>query len=259
VPISREQIRQRLVDGTIAFGEAVLPPLERWLGRHSMVGERTFFELDQFPWARRLEDDWRLIRGELDEVLADHDQLPNFQEISTDQATITDDDRWKTYFLFGYGFRSEANCARCPRTARLVQQIPGMQTAFFSILSPGKHIGAHRGPWKGVLRYHLGLKIPEPREGCRIRVDEEVRHWEEGKSLIFDDTYDHEAWNETDGTRVVLFVDFNRPLRQPAAAVNQATLKAIAISPFIQDAKQRQAGWEERFAAFKNGQSARAA
>ena len=56
------------------------------------------------------------------------------------------------------------------------------------MLSPGKHIPAHRGPYKGVLRYHLGLKIPEPREGCRIRVGEEVRHWEEGASLLFDDT-----------------------------------------------------------------------
>jgi beta-hydroxylase len=258
MPARRDQIRQKLVDGSVAFGEAVLPPLERWLARHSTVGDRTFFDVEEFPWARILEQNWTLIRAELDEVLADQEQLPNFQDISTDQATITDDDRWKTYFLFGYGFKSEANCRRCPQTARLVDQIPGMQTAFFSILAPGKHIGAHRGPWKGVLRYHLALKIPEPREGCRIRVGDDVRHWHEGSSLIFDDTYEHEAWNDTEGTRVILFVDFNRPLRQPAATVNQVTLKAIAISPFIQDAKQRQLGWEERFAAFKNGQGSRA-
>jgi len=252
---AREQIRQKLVEGSVALGEAVLPPLERWLARHSAVGDGTFFDPAEFPWAAELERNWGAIRAELDRVLEDHDQLPNFQDISTDQATITDDDRWKTFFLYGYGFKSEANCARCPDTARLVEQIPGLQTAFFSILSPHKHIGAHRGPWKGVLRYHLGLKIPEPTEGCRIRVADEVRHWEEGKSLIFDDTFDHEAWNDTDGVRVVLFVDFNRPLEQPAAAVNQITLKAIAVSPFIRDAKQRQMGWEERFAAFKGGDS----
>ncbi|HEX2015641.1 MAG TPA: aspartyl/asparaginyl beta-hydroxylase domain-containing protein [Solirubrobacteraceae bacterium] len=244
-------LRQKVVEGSVAFGEAVLPPLERWLAKHSMVGDRTFFEVDEFPWALELERNWKVIRAELDEVLKDHDALPNFQDISTDQATITDDNRWKTFFLFGYGFRSDANCARCPQTTRLVSEIPGMQTAFFSILSPHKHIGAHRGPWKGVLRYHLGLKIPEPREGCRIRVDSEVRHWEEGKSLIFDDTYDHEAWNDTDGTRVVLFVDFTRPLRQPAETVNRVTLKAIAVSPYIQDAKSRQLDWEQRFASFK--------
>ena len=248
-----DRIREKLVQGSVAFGEAVLPPLERWLARHSAVGDRPFFDVDEFPWARRLEDNWQVIRAELDRVLEDQEQLPNFQDISTDQASITNDDKWKTYFLFGYGFRSDANCERCPETARLCEEIPGMQTAFFSILSPHKHIEAHRGPWKGVLRYHLGLRIPGPEGACRIRVGDEVRGWQEGKSMIFDDTYDHEAFNDSDDTRVVLFVDFNRPLRQPADTVNRATLKAIAISPFIQDAKSRQLDWETRFAAFKSG------
>ena len=140
----------------------------------------------------------------LDAVLERREDLPNFQDISTDQLELTTDDNWKTYFFFGYGFKSEANCARCPRTTELLERIPGMKTAMFSVLSPGKHISAHRGPYKGVLRYHLGLKIPEPRAGCRLRVGEEVRHWEEGGSLLFDDTFEHEAWNDTDGVRVVL-------------------------------------------------------
>ena len=96
-------------------------------------------------------------------MLERRDALPNFQDISTDQATITDDDRWKTYFLYGFGFRSDANCARCPETARLVAAVPGMQTAMFSILAPGKHIPDHNGPYKGVIRYHLGLKVPARR------------------------------------------------------------------------------------------------
>ena len=62
----------------------------------------------------------------------------------------------------------------------------GMKTAMISILSPRKHILDHRGPYKGVLRYHLALMIPEPREACRIRVDDEFRHWDEGKSLLFE-------------------------------------------------------------------------
>src|SRR5437867_3927702 len=90
---------------------------------------------------------------------------------------------------------------------QLLERVPGMTTAFFSILSPHKHIPDHRGPYKGVLRYHLALMIPEPRQACRIRVDGEYATWEEGKSLLFDDSYDHEAWNDTDGIRVVLFMD----------------------------------------------------
>ena len=81
--------------------------------------------LDTFAWIPDLEDDWPTIRAELDQVLSYRDDLPNFQDISVDQASITDDDGWKTYFFFGYGFRSEANCARCPQTAALLERSPG--------------------------------------------------------------------------------------------------------------------------------------
>ena len=97
-----------------------------------------------------------------------------------------------------------------------------MTTAMFSILSPRKHILDHRGPYKGVLRYHLGLIVPQRRAACRIRVGEDVRHWEQGKSMVFDDTYNHEVWNDTDETRVVLFVDVLRPLPFPESQINRA-------------------------------------
>jgi len=247
----RDAVRERVVGATVWVGERVLWQIERLIAWASLVGEAKFFDSTSFPWTRRLEQGWPEIRAELDRVLEDREALPNFQDISVDQASITNDDKWKTYFLYGYGFKSEANCARCPDTARLCAEIPGMKTAFFSILSPHKHIEAHRGPYKGVLRYHLGLRIPEPRDCCRIRVDDEVRHWSDGGSLIFDDTYDHEAWNETDEVRVVLFVDFVRPLRFPASLINRLVLLAIAWSPFIGDAKRRHNDWEQRFEALK--------
>jgi len=248
-------LRDRVVGLTVAFGERALEPLERWLGASSLVGDKPFFDVADFIWASGLEANWQKIRAELDAVLEDQEHLPNFQDISVDQATMTTDDRWKTFFLYGYGFKSEANVARCPETAKLCEQIPGMKTAFFSILAPGKHLPAHKGPYKGVLRYHLGLLIPEPAEQCGIRVDTETRHRAEGKSMIFDDTYEHEAWNDTDGTRVVLFVDFVRPLRQPARLVNWLVLWAIAFSPFIGDAKRRHLDWEQRFEALKAGRA----
>ena len=68
----------------------------------------------------------------------------------------------------------------------------------FSILSPHKRIPPHVGPYKGVLRYHLALKVPEPADQCGITVHGVTRHWEEGKSLVFDDVWEHSAWNETD-------------------------------------------------------------
>ena len=182
-------------------------------------------------------------------MLAYRDALPNFQDISTDQYNLTDDDRWKTYFFYGYGFKAGKNVERCPNTARLVESIPGMKTAMFSILSPHKHIPAHGGPYKGVLRYHLALKVPGPPGACRIRVGEETREWVEGRSLVFDDVYEHEAWNDSEGTRVVLFVDFVRPLPAPAKWLNDVVIKAIGISPFVLDAKRNQEAWEKRYRA----------
>jgi beta-hydroxylase len=135
----------------------------------------------------------------------------------------------------------------CPRTAALMEEIPGMKTAMFSILSPRKHILDHRGPYKGVLRYHLGLIVPEQEEACRIRVGDEIRHWEEGKSMIFDDTFNHEVWNDTDETRVVLFIDVLRPLPFPESAINRLIVRAIALSPFVLDAKRNQEAWERRY------------
>src|SRR5262249_21578453 len=135
----------------------------------------------------------------------------------------------------------------CPRTAALMVQIPGMKTAMFSILSPRKHILDHRGPYKGVLRYHLGLIVPREAQACRIRVGDDVRIWQEGKSLIFDDTFNHEVWNDTDETRVVLFVDVLRPRPQPESPINKLIVKAIGLSPCVLDAKRNQEAWERRF------------
>ena len=231
----------------MAVGERLLAPIERFIGRRSLVGDHTFFDTAQFPWVDHIERNWTVIREELMTLLEDHDALPNFQDISKDQIGITDDDRWKTFFLYGYGFEAELGVELCPRTAALMREIPGMTTAMFSILSPHKHILDHRGPYKGVLRYHLGLIVPEDAPACRIRVGEDVRHWEEGKSMIFDDTFNHEVWNDTDETRVVLFVDVLRPLPEPWNALNKLIVKAIGFSPFVLDAKRNQEAWEERF------------
>ena len=217
------------------------------IAHFSLVGDTEFFDIDQFKWVSILESNWMSIRQEIDLILDNINQIPNFQDISVDQYDITQDDRWKTYFLYAYGLKAEKNCQRCPQTTKLIEQIPGMKTAFFSILLPHKHIPEHRGPYKGVLRYHLGLKIPKSAEKCKIRVGQEIRIWQAGKSLIFDDTFPHEAWNDTDEIRVVLFLDFIRPLPFPLSIFNKSLINLIALSPYVQDGKRRFEQWENRF------------
>jgi beta-hydroxylase len=232
---------------SVAAGERALVPVERFVGRRSLVGDSAFFANDQFPWIGAVEARWQEIRGELDALLVDRDALPNFQEISSDQLDLSDDDRWKTLFLYGYGFKTELGASLCPVTTEIVEAIPGMVTAMFSILSAGKHIPAHRGPYKGLLRYHLGLIVPEQAPACRIRVGHEVRHWEAGRSMVFDDTFEHEVWNDTGELRAVLFLDVLRPLPEPYGAMNRSIVKAIAHSPFIWEARRNQRAWEQRF------------
>jgi aspartyl/asparaginyl beta-hydroxylase (cupin superfamily) len=245
-------VKTKLMDVSNNVGAKALQGIEGWVLRYSQVETTPFLTEDSFPWIAQLEHGFDVIRSELDAVLEYHDDLPNFQDISVDQLALTDDDKWKTYFFFGYGFKSETNCSRCPETTKLLEQVPGLTTAFFSILSPHKKIPPHRGPWRGVIRYHLALKIPEPADHCGISVGGQVAHWIEGKSLVFDDGYEHYAWNDTDGVRVVLFMDVLRPLRDPGARVNSALIKAIAHSPFVRDGKTRHGDWEKRFEAIRN-------
>ena len=221
--------------------------LEAILVQFSMVGDRPVFDVKNFPWVDSVEADWRKVREELDVVMKYRDAMPSFQEIVKEVSLIQKDDQWKTFFLRGVGMDCEENARRCPETMKLLEKIPGCTTAFFSILSPHKHIPHHRGPWAGVLRLHLGLLVPEPANECRIRIANEVHAWQEGRCLIFDDTYNHEVWNDTDGYRVVLFVDFARPLRWPMNVFNDWLMNLSALAPFLREAKGRQKESEKKF------------
>ncbi len=232
---------------TAKLGARVADWFERVVVRFSIYGNPPVYDEKDFSWVADIERNWKKIRAELDAVMVRRDELPGFHEITDKVKVITEDDRWKTYFLAAYGREIEANSRRCPETARVLRSIPGMQTAFFSILSPGKRIPVHRGPYNGVLRYHIGLVVPEPRQRCRIRIGNEIKTWEEGESFIFDDTYLHEVWNETDGCRAILFVDFERPLKFPMSVLNRLLFKVVNYTSIVRKARENQKKWEKSF------------
>ncbi|MDV7211653.1 aspartyl/asparaginyl beta-hydroxylase domain-containing protein [Azotobacter beijerinckii] len=237
--------RKRKHRPSVAVGLWIIKRLENVIRRYSTVGDSPFFDNKHFPWIPTLEANWENVLREVELVLKDRERLPNFQDISKDQVSLTQDDQWKTFFLYGYGYKMDGNCTRCPETTKLVESIPGMFTAFFSILEPGKTIRQHRGPYNGLLRAHLGVIVPKEKEKCRIRVGDQVRHWETGQCMVFDDTYPHQVWNETDERRVVLFLDVQRPLAWPGRIFNKLVLQLIRWSPFIQDARRNHRAWEE--------------
>lgn len=227
-----------------------------WIERHvrasSRVGVGPFFESSQFPWTDALKTEWQVIRDEAQSLLRLRDRLPAFQDISEEVGYINQDDQWKTFMLLGYGVPSARNQQHCPQTTHALRHIPGVRTAFYSILEPGKRIPPHRGPYNGVLRLHLGLIIPQPADRCWIRVGSEHRTWHPGEVLIFDDSLEHEVHNDTSGERVVLFIDFLRPCRWPVNWLNRLVVFLARFSPLVQNANKNQRRWEQGFYG-KNG------
>jgi len=123
-----------------------------------------------------------------------------------------DETGWSYFTLYGDGDFS-ANRARCPLTVAALGAVPGLVNAGFSRFRAGTHLYPHHGEMPGVLRCHLPLVVPQGDLG--LRVGDEVRSWQRGRCLIFDDTLEHDAWNRGDGDRVVLLVTF-RPSPDPA-------------------------------------------
>ena len=118
------------------IGEKILRGIEKLIPHYSLIGDTPFFDVQNFSWAIGLEQNWQIIGQELDYILKYTHSLPNFQDISPDQAMNTSKDNlWKTYFLYGYGIKVQKNCQRCPQTTLMIEKIPGLKTAFFSILS----------------------------------------------------------------------------------------------------------------------------
>jgi ornithine lipid ester-linked acyl 2-hydroxylase len=210
----------------------------------SQVPTTPFIDPEHFEWNESVASQWTKVQAELKALLSNIETIPEWLVITDEKnLPITRDDTWRTFFFYVYGHRFEKQCSECPETARLLDQIPGMKTALFSIMEPGTHITPHRGPYRGVLRYHLPLLVP-PQGGCGIRVGGQEATWEEGVGMFFDDTYEHEAWNESDQTRVVLFLDIVRPMKFPFNIVNSTIIKIVGLSPSVRQIQKKQAEWD---------------
>jgi len=187
-----------------------------------------FFESSEFEFAQNLEANWLTIKSELEQVA----NLEGGGFKPWPDKKLYDTGTWGVLPFYAFGNRVDANCELCPETVKLVEAIPDMTTASFSALEPGTHIRAHVGYSDEVLRCHLGLIVPE---GAVIRVSDEIRPWQNGKCLIFDDTFEHEVWNRSDKTRVVLLIDF----KKPAGREWPKAPSLDKVSPAVQNAIQQ--------------------
>lgn len=232
----------------IKLGLKLRRVVNRVVSGQSKVGDPPVFDPAVFAWTRELEAEWETIRDEAYEIMRHRHAVPPLSDVSPDHRKIATDQNWQCMFLWGYGLRVEANCARAPKTASIVEKIPGMQSALFSIHAPGLHIPRHKGVTKSMLTCHLGLRVPSKRENCRMQVADETLLWQEGRTLVFDDVYPHEVWNDTDEDRIILLVQFNRPVRLLGKLVGDTFLRMVRWSPFVQEARTNLRDWERRYA-----------
>ena len=241
-------MRQALRDFIVNNGKKLRGNVNRLLARYSTVGNPPVFDPSVFSWTAMLEEEWQAIRAEALAVLEQREAVPPLQEISPDHARLAAyDNKWQSYFIWGYGYKLAGNADRCPRTTALVEQIPGLKSAFFSIHAPGVHIPRHTGVTCAMITCHLGLLVPQEREKCRIEIEDQTYRWTPGKTLVFDDTYEHEVWNDTEEDRVILLIQFTRPLRSPGKQLASFLMWLIRMSPFVQDAKRAVAKWEHKW------------
>ena len=231
--------RQNII---VRLGKKLRHPVNRSIARYSLVSNAAILAPSDFPWIEKLEAQFPHIRDEALKILEREQEIPSLASVSRDQRRIAAPDKWKSYFLYGFGYRAAKNCAACPNSAAAVAAIPGLVTAYFSILKPGTHIPRHRGISKALLTVHLGISVPEPKSGCRMNLDGSLIEWEAGRAIVFDDTYYHEVWNDTAMTRVVLLLHVKRPARLPGRLIGAFFLKCVRCSSYVQSSRKFLAG-----------------
>lgn len=160
-------------------------------------------------WCKKLKDNYKTIRDEYIEY-TEHNNLKRFSDIDPNQkSTDIGDIPWEILMLRVYN-KNTNKIKFFPKTYRLIKKIPGCSLCMFSVLPPGKKLKQHKGPSSSVYRYHLPLIVPKDNEKCFLIVNGKKHIWKEGESIIFDDTMLHSAENNTDESRLILFLDIKR-------------------------------------------------
>lgn len=199
-----------------------------------------FYDRKDFPWLERVEAATDDIRDELAGLLREaRSQFVPYLNHAPDEPLnqwkeLNDSKRWSALFLFKDGQRQEENVARCPKTVAALEAAPVVRiphrgpTSLFSLLEPQTRIPPHTGTTNTRLTVHIPLIVPPK---CGFRVGTQVREWHPGTALVFDDTIEHAAWNDSDEDRTILIFDIWNPLMTPAERALMTTA-AAAIAEF---------------------------
>ena len=171
---------------------------------------------EKFAHGRRFIGACDAIQSEARAIAERIERVPRFHELMPEQADVSANDNrdWRMFILKAYGISVPENLARCPILSQLLADTPEVLSAAFSFLAPHKHIPPHRGPFRGIMRFHLILKMPlapDGRPAAVLTIDGKPHRMHEGAYLLWDDTYLHEVLNDSDEVRIALLLDVWRP------------------------------------------------
>jgi aspartyl/asparaginyl beta-hydroxylase (cupin superfamily) len=205
--------------------------LNAYLARPAGGKQRpTFFDIKSTcPALDLITRNFTTIREEFEQIMARQPRFQRYQDVDPGEAKITylsPEKNWNVMMLYILGFKPEANRRLCPCTCALIDQVPNVIQAFFSILDPAKSVPAHEGPYLGYLRYHLGLHVPRVNPP-KLVVNGQDYVWKEGEAVLFDDSYWHEVVNHSAEYRCVLIIDVLRPMPTIPSLVNRFVTNVV--------------------------------
>ena len=188
---------------------------------------------EYFPDAPRFAGAWQAIRDEAAVLAQEVQAIPRFHEIMPEQTDISANDGrdWRLFILKAYGIENTRHMAACPTLASIVAAAPDVLSASLSFMAPGKHVPAHRGPFRGVIRFYLGLSVPKLTDGtpaALLKIAGEEYRIGDGQWLLWDDTYFHEVWNGGNALRCVLLLDvWRRTMPLDMRLLSRALIAAV--------------------------------
>ncbi len=215
-------------------------PLQQPLEFYPGLDTREIHDGARYPWVAVLEGAFAVIQQELDRLI---DGGAGFAPVYRGQTSAGE---WAASYLWAFGERVEDTCRRCPETARILSAIPGVAefgTSMCSALAPHTHIAPHYGLTNAKLRCQLPLRVPGR---CKLKVGEHEIEQQEGRCIVFDDSFLHSAWNDSGQPRFVLVFDFFHPdLTAPEIdyLLELARARQLAKGYLEQTATGERAGW----------------
>ncbi|MER5950167.1 aspartyl/asparaginyl beta-hydroxylase domain-containing protein [Streptomyces sp. NPDC001904] len=189
-----------------------------------------------FPEVWELERKFPELKAEVDALLKSR-SIPTYDTFDPQRASEVSDE-WRLYYAYMFGKTNQLAKKDLPTLLSFAQSTPNVVNAFVSILEPGVTLPSHQDPYAGILRYHLGIQVPTDNPP-RIRLADEFYQWKEGEGTVLDVSLEHEVVNESAQARVIVIIDFRRPMGPLASALNRYLLwqKRKFAPQFVEAAK----------------------